>query len=1187
MTFQHKDFALGISDFTFNDLHNYEGLKRLDHRFREMFKEQNPELFSRFQAHTQHNTTLGVVEKSRLLTDSSKLLSSFLTQLFYTKKEAKELENKALASKTIFEFKKSFMLKRYHKKFNTEGSNSWDFEALDKNIHSHVPEVNEKTVAWYGLKLLKMEKEDHELVEKDIQNLLRWIYKAKEKGLLKDWVSPHKPSKTNFSMLVEQEEIIEENGLKAYAGVKEHLRNRDGFKLTDKRMSSLEIDAEVDYCLRCHEKDQDSCNKGMIDKKSKKIKKNKLGISMDGCPLDVKVSEFQEARHRGDPVGALALIMVDNPMLPGTGHRICNDCMRGCIYQNQDPVNTPQAETACLMETLNLKFGFEIYSLLLKWNPLDIDCPIEKPYNGKNVLVVGMGPAGYTLTHYLLRQGFGVIGIDGLKIEPLEPNLTGMPSDAGHPHHLPTPLKHIDDILMPTDERITVGFGGVSEYGITVRWDKNFLNIIYLAISRRRNVSIHGGIRFGGTLDLDDAWKLGFHHVAMATGAGKPTFINMENNLARGVGKASDFLMALQLSGAAKKETLVNLQVRLPAAVIGGGLTAVDTATEVAAYYPIQVEKAYLKHKTLLENYSQEKFDSIFAEEEQGHLKMFIEHGRIIAEERQRALQADEEPNFIQYVQKWGGVRVFYRKRMIDSPAYRLNAEEVTKALEEGIYFVEKMNPIKAMEDKYGALNAVEFEFMEINEDGKWSSTGERKEVPTCALYIAAGTKPNTVYEKERPGSIEMDKWKQFYKKFQSQNSENEIVLEEESNDEIGFFTSYQKDGRCVSFYGDNHPDYAGNVVKAMASAKDGYKKVVSHLMGNEYLDHSNVAKGTDIQLQNEFDEFKDMITYELTAQVVEVKRLTPKITELIVKAPLAAKKFEPGQFYRLQNLESYAPMKLGTRLTLEGIALTGAWVDKKKGLLSTIVLEMGTSSRLVSTLLPNEKVVLMGPTGTATEIPENETILLLGGGLGNAVLFSISKAMKERGNKVIYVAGYKEREDVFKMEEVESSTDLVIWSVDSGDSIPTRRPQDKSFTGNIIQALHAYNNGELGEISIPLINVDRMIAIGSDRMMAAVQEHRQSSLKGIIKDDVIAIGSINSPMQCMMKEICAQCVCKHIDPKTGKESYVFSCFNQDQPLDHVDFKNLNQRLKSNSTLEKLSNMWLSYILEHEKVAMV
>src|SRR5438477_13187360 len=84
------------------------------------------------------------------------------------------------------------------------------------------------------------------------------------------------------------------------------------------------------------------------------------------------------------------------------------------------------------------------------------------------------------------------------------------------------------------------------------------------------------------------------------------------------------------------------------------------------------------------------------------------------------------------------------------------------------------------------------------------------------------------------------------------------------------------------------------------------------------------------------------------------------------------------------------------------------------------------------------------------------------------------------------------------------------------------------------------------------------------------------------LKKDHVAIGSINSPMQCMMKEICAQCLQKHTDPVTGKESWVFSCFNQDQNLDEVDWKNLNARLRQNTVSEKLSNLWLDFLLQKD-----
>src|ERR1700726_1058515 len=108
-----------------------------------------------------------------------------------------------------------------------------------------------------------------------------------------------------------------------------------------------------------------------------------------------------------------------------------------------------------------------------------------------------------------------------------------------------------------------------------------------------------GGVRFGGTLGIDSAFALGFDHIALCAGAGRPTVIPMKNGLARGVRQASDFLMALQLTGAAKSNSLANLQVRLPIVVIGGGLTAIDTATESLAYYVVQVEKFLERYETL------------------------------------------------------------------------------------------------------------------------------------------------------------------------------------------------------------------------------------------------------------------------------------------------------------------------------------------------------------------------------------------------------------------------------------------------------------------------------------------------------------------------------------------------------------------------------------------------------------
>src|SRR5205085_8549383 len=119
-----------------------------------------------------------------------------------------------------------------------------------------------------------------------------------------------------------------------------------------------------------------------------------------------------------------------------------------------------------------------------------------------------------------------------------------------------------------------------------------------------------------------------------------------------------------------------------------------------------------------------------------------------------------------------------------------------------------------------------------------------------------------------------------------------------------------------------------------------------------------------------------------------------------------------------------------------------------------------------------------------------------------------------------------------------------------------------------------------LGPQPIAFSASDRLIAIGSDRMMAAVAAARHNGLGAFVKPTQRGIGSINSPMQCMMKEICAQCLQPHRDPATGKVTYVFSCFNQDQDLDHVDFAGLRDRLGQNSLSEKITTRWIRHCLE-------
>ena len=173
-----------------------------------------------------------------------------------------------------------------------------------------------------------------------------------------------------------------------------HRRARDGFALTDPGTDLAGALDHANYCIWCHNQGKDSCSKGLKEKDGE-FKKSVFGVTLAGCPLDEKISEMNLVAAGGHSVGALAIVTVDNPLCAATGHRICNDCMKACIYQKQEPVDIPQVETRMLKDVLALPWGFEIYGLLTRWNPLNLRRPLPKPASGCKVLVVGLGPAGF------------------------------------------------------------------------------------------------------------------------------------------------------------------------------------------------------------------------------------------------------------------------------------------------------------------------------------------------------------------------------------------------------------------------------------------------------------------------------------------------------------------------------------------------------------------------------------------------------------------------------------------------------------------------------------------------------------------------------------------------------------------------------------------------------------------------
>ncbi len=1153
--------------FTFDDFYRRDSLVRLDQVFLRELEQSDATVHARLLAARNSAEPLAAKDESELLLALAPHLDDFIGQLFAIETEVRALSVQHHKLAPLYSTKRLFVQRKAMHKYKADAAAVIDGVAVGKELEARFGEaLTELAFARHVAQWQQDEAGNADALELALKYAAWAAHTEAGRARHHDGVLFKSPHKLDFQNLVPSR-VGTGSGYAEHRFDVSKLRQRAGFKLTDSGTDLAGALDEANYCIWCHEQGKDSCSKGLLEKGAsgrgaQSFKKSPFGITLAGCPLEEKISEFHKAKTEGLAIGALAIIAIDNPMAAATGHRICNDCMKSCIYQKQEPVNIPQAETRTLKDVLELPWGFEIYSLLTRWNPLNLRNPYPKAASGKRILVAGMGPAGFSLSHFLMNDGHTVVGIDGLKIEPLPPALSGVDAAGKRvPFH---PIRDIRDLYESLDTRAMAGFGGVAEYGITVRWDKNFLKIIRLLLERREQFALFGGVRFGGTVTAEDAFALGFDHIALAIGAGRPTVLDMPNGLARGVRTASDFLMALQLTGAAKDDSIANMQLRLPVVVIGGGLTAIDTATESLAYYPLQVEKFLKRHETLVATLGEAGTGITWTPEERGIAEEFIAHAQAIRAERAAAEKEGREPRVLQLLQSWGGATIAYRKRMVDSPSYTLNHEEIHKALEEGITFAECLTPIAIETDQYGHASGLKVAVQLKSEDGEWRDAGQTV-MPAKAVLIAAGTQPNTVLAREDADHFVLDG-----RYFRACDESGQPVAAEKSISKpnaINVLLSKRDDGRCISYFGDVHPSFFGNVVKAVGSAKQGYPVV------SKVLEQVQPAATTDDA------GFLGKLQAELRATVHEVKRLTPTIVEVILKAPMAARRFQPGQFYRLQNFEARAQKTQGSTLAMEGLALTGAWVDREKGLLSTIVLEMGGSSNLCMELKPGEPVILMGPTGAPTEITSGETVVLVGGGLGNAVLFSIGQAMRKAGSKVLYFAGYKSMADRYHVENIEAASDVVIWCCDEPPGFKPSRPADRTFVGNIVQAMKSYASGELGEQMIAFSDADRIIAIGSDKMMAAVARARHEILKPHLKECHHAVGSINSPMQCMMKEICAQCLQPHVDPQTGKKSYVFSCFNQDQELDHVDWPALDQRLKQNSTQEKLTAAWLRYCL--------
>jgi hypothetical protein len=334
----------------------------------------------------------------------------------------------------------------------------------------------------------------------------------------------------------------------------------------------------ANYCIKCKKQQKDYCT----------ISNPKISIKNNGCPLKQEVSDMMSALTIGNVIASLLIIMKENKMPIVTGHRICNHCMYGCIFQKQTQVNVPASESYIVKEVLSLKYGVEIYLLMSLFNPLDDKFTYFGKYNENNkIAVAGLGPAGFSFAYLSAMLGFDIIAFDGMLL-----------SKCFEYQEIFNSL--VEDYDNYVNSLKDYGFGGVMNYGITSRWDKELLHVVFLLLFRMKNITIMPNFKLNGNVDENFLKEHNVDLLAIATGASRPNILNFTDKIDGFIYTASEILMQINLN-------YDYTPPKAPIFIIGAGLTAIDCAVELCAKTGINPKDITIVYHSAIENSSSYK----------------------------------------------------------------------------------------------------------------------------------------------------------------------------------------------------------------------------------------------------------------------------------------------------------------------------------------------------------------------------------------------------------------------------------------------------------------------------------------------------------------------------------------------------------------------------------------------------
>ncbi len=1087
---------------TFKDLQKDSTLRLLDKKFLQFVKKQNlclhQYLINNRNLYNEFEENYG--KEDQELIDSSKLLETFLIDFFNINKIYNNYIEQLNDISQIFLFKKLFVNK-YVKVIPQEKLTHYNFLQLQKKCFSsfNISDFNQEIIVKKTLMFLNNKK-----YEKTIQDIALWgafiLNFTEYSNIYPNQIIFFKAKKTNFNDLCEAQKI------NSYTYSKNNLSpftNREGFNL----YNNTDIQESLhnsNYCVKCHTRKKDHCKTGEKNtQNTKEYNKNPLGYELKGCPLSMHISQMHILNESHNLLASLCIIMINNPLLPALGDNICNDCSLSCIYQKQETVNTPLVESSILKQVLALPLGFEIYALLTRWNPLRFYRPFPKKLTKKNVLIVGAGPAGYSLAYNLHNEGHNVVICEGLKIENIN-NIVNINS----------PIIDTNKLFKELENRLILGFGGVSEYGITSRWNKNFLIILAIIIYRQKRCKIYSGMQLNASFNIQDALKLGFQHIALCMGAGSPKLLNLDNNLYGGIKTASDFLMSLHL-GAFKKDNLFNLQIQLPLVVLGGGLSAIDCATEAGTYYLRQLEKHIFRYQELCKQYSEEKINSFFNQQDIQILNTLLNDYKKL----QEAKKSNKLISSSELIKSMGGIKIIYYKTLQESQAYKLNYKEINNAIFQGVEFLENMNLHKINLDEFNAIKSLTFNHKD-----------EEIVIEAKTLIVAIGNENN-----------------HYTASFNSQilNPNNNFKFKTFKGKSFSVLKGFVNHNVALSYFGDMHPLFCGSVVKAMASSFLGQYEI------NQCLHNIQTKSIPFYKIIKSLNKFN-------THKVIKSIPLNKKMSEVHIKSKQLSLATSEGQFIKVQNFNnpnnSYA--------SCENIMLGIVNNNKKNHTITSIILNNGASTTNFSSL-NNAYIQATGGLGEKTHLEKNNNLLLIAGGIASYSLLPVIKKAYQLKNNIIMISGYTNKDDIFYQNIFKKYCNHLQISIDN-----SKNTHLKHIKGNIIDNLNCYIKNT-SQFTFPLNKANKIIVAGSAVMMQEVQ-------KFLALHNKQAICSLNSPMNCAMKGLCGMCIQKHTT--NNKTEYFYSCKCQDQTIQNIDFSFLNSRLQQNSLQEKISHLWLKNI---------